>query len=445
VAAPQSDGDCRQPGGGSPTCQPATLTINDVYQGIEAYVRHGEARYIQVMEQVEKTQRRVGAIRGWGSVNPIIGRGTVHVRRVIGRVPIEADGSAYFTAPALKSISFDVLDTQGKLLARMGSDMHVMPGEQRGCIGCHENRGPPAAPHYPNASPLAMRRGPSIPEPPDWGTDGIIDFARVVQPVLDRHCVKCHSGPVPQGMVDLTGDKTRFFSLAYDNLIDRGLVDFFQPMDADIDDTTPRSVGSLFSRLSAYIETDKHYGPPLPLGERQRIYCWIDANVPYYGTYHYHPAWRPTAGSRDGWDLDNPHGWFRRVLLPVFNRRCMDCHWRTTFAQLTYDSPSIQVTSRIWTDRGLTDDTAYNNPLVHLLGPELRINLSHAEHSLLLSAPLAKEAGGFGVCRSAQDHAPVFKDRNDPDYQALLTAIRQGSAMMVVRYGQRRRLSREPR
>ena len=42
-------------------------------------------RTIQIMEQVEKTQQRVGTVRGWGTINPIIGRGTVHVKRVIGR------------------------------------------------------------------------------------------------------------------------------------------------------------------------------------------------------------------------------------------------------------------------------------------------------------------------------------------------------------------------
>ena len=176
---------------------PAAVTIDDVYQGLERRVRRGEARYLQVMEQVEKNRQRTGAPRGWCSgINPIIGRGTVHVKRVIGRVPLDADGSAWFTVPPLKSVSFDVLDAQGKLLARMGSDMHLMPGEHRGCIGCHENRDVPAtATRYTHRAPLAMRHGPSTPEQPAWGTAGIIDFPRVVQPVLDKYCVKCHSGP----------------------------------------------------------------------------------------------------------------------------------------------------------------------------------------------------------------------------------------------------------
>jgi hypothetical protein len=409
--------------------EPATVSIDNVYQGIEAYVRPGEARYIQVMEQLEKTQQRVGAPRGWGTINPIIGRGTVHVRRVIGRVPIEADGSAHFTVPPLKSVSFDVLDAEGRMLVRMDSDMHLMPGEQRGCIGCHENRDRPWTPAYPQGASLAMRRAASLPEQPDWATAGIIDFPRVVQPVLDRYCVRCHHGPTPDGAVDLTGDKTRFFSVAYDNLIERGLVEYHAPQGSDNDRTTPRTVGSIASRLREFIETDKHYGPPLPLADRQRIYAWIDANVPYYGTYEHHPAWRPTAGSRDGWDLENPHGWFRRELVPVFDRRCLDCHRRTAACQRSYDSKLVEVTSRIWTERGLADDAVLSSPLVQRVGPELRINLSRPEHSLLLTAPLAKESGGLGLCRAA-GNVPVFRDWTDPDYRALLAAIEEGAEVM---------------
>ena len=76
------------------------------------------------------------------------------------QVPIRADGSAFFTVPALKSVSFDVLDAQGKMLARMGSDMHLMPGEHRGCIGCHENRQQPGGPQRSEVLP------PCFPLPP---------------------------------------------------------------------------------------------------------------------------------------------------------------------------------------------------------------------------------------------------------------------------------------
>ena len=383
------------------------------------------------MEQVQKSRRRVGLWTAWGTVNPIVSRGTIHVRRVIGRVPIEADGSAHFTVPALRNISLDVLNGEGKLLMRMGSDMHLMPGENRGCIGCHESRAVPWTPSDAPRSPLALLHVPVAPQRPDWGTDGIVDFPKVVQPVLDKYCINCHSGPAPKGAIDLSGDKTRFFSVAYDNLIDRGLVDFFQSQAVDVDDTSPKMNGSLFSRLCEYIDTEKHYGQKIPPADRERIYCWIDANVPYYGTYAGNPARWHTAGSRDCWDLDNNRGWFQSQIMPVFTRRCLGCHERKATIQDTTFCYSDRVTSRFWADRGLTDHSA-SQPLHHLMGPELRINLTHPEHSLLLTAPLAAGAGGLGLCRAKSGTPFIFTDTTDPDYRALLAAIRQGRRELIA-------------
>ncbi|MBL7008423.1 MAG: hypothetical protein ISR76_05455, partial [Planctomycetes bacterium] len=47
----------------------------------------------------------------------------------------------------------------------------------------------------------------------------------------------------------------------------------------------------------------------------------------------------------------------------------------------------------------------------------------------LLLAPLAAEAGGYGLCRERFDDpaaapAPVFADRDDPDHRTLLAAVR---------------------
>ena len=80
-------------------------------------------------------------------------------------------------------------------------------------------------------------------------------------------------------------------------------------------------------------------------------------------------------------------------------------------------------------------------PLVHTLGhlrdirarvgyfkfgcarpPQSLCNLSRPEKSLLLRAPLAKEAGGLGLCP-----ARAFGGVDDPDYRSVLEAIRVAS------------------
>ena len=59
---------------------------------------------------------------------------------VLGTVPVEADGSAYFEAPVGKEIYFQALDEQGLAIQSMRSGTYVHPGEQLSCRGCHEPR-----------------------------------------------------------------------------------------------------------------------------------------------------------------------------------------------------------------------------------------------------------------------------------------------------------------
>ena len=215
----------RKPGG-----EFGTLYVQNVYQmddvtgGKGPRLETGEVKSLAIMENIYKSDLSTEPV--WGG-KPLVGRGTMHVRRLIGTVPVEADGSAYFIAPALRSISFNALDSQGRMLMRMGSDMHIMPGEHRGCVGCHDRR--QASSPVASIKTISLQRAPSVPQQPDWATNGIIDFVKIVQPVLDKHCVECHSGPTPDGAVDLSGDKTRFFNMAYEHLLERELVNSVVP------------------------------------------------------------------------------------------------------------------------------------------------------------------------------------------------------------------------
>ena len=270
-----------------------------------------------------------------------------------------------------------------------------------------------------------MRAAPGEPpEPPDWGTGGItVQFPRVCA-TRARQVLRAPPQRPQAGRYGRSDGRQ-------DPLLQRRLRQPDRPRtgrllpDAKCRSRSHHAADGRFAvePLAPLHRDHGHYGPPLPPADRQRIYAWIDANVPYYGTYEHHPAWRPACGSRDGWDMENPHGWLAPRLAPVFQRRCVECHRRTVYGQAAYNSKRVEVTSRIWTDRGLTDDMAFTSPLAFLIAPEFRINLSRPEHSLLLTAPLAKEAGGFGLCRMA-DESPVFRGRTDPDYQALLAAIR---------------------
>jgi len=283
--------------------------------------------------------------------------------------------------------------------------------------------------------PLALRRGPSRPEYPPWTDNGILDFNRVVQPVLDEYCIECHRGPRPEGAVDLTGDKTHFFSMAYDQLLDRGLVHYVPTAGTDHAEGSAKSRGALVSRIRKYLETD-HSDRVVPLEDRRRIYAWIDANVPYYGTYKVTD--RRVAGGRDRWYVGDPKGWFHKEFLPVFNRRCMPCHQRYVIPQTYNYNPGgdgrILVSSRLWTETALGQFQLGHGRIswTGQIGPDHRINLTHPELSQMLTAPLAKQAGGLGLCQGAENLPQPFADKSDPDYQAMLRALKQGHKRLMA-------------
>jgi len=55
----------------------------------------------------------------------------------------------------------------------------------------------------------------------------------------------------------------------------------------------------------------------------------------------------------------------------------------------------------------------------------LLYNLSRPAKSLVLLAPLGREAGGYGLCRGKNAQGKdIFSSAGDPDYQTLLTAMR---------------------
>ena len=114
----------------------------------------------------------------------------------LGTVPIADDGSVNFLAPAGKVLYFQLLDDQYNELQRMRSVVQLQPGEQRSCIGCHDNRhaSPPAH------SGLALNQPARELDPPPWGTEAF-DYQQVVQPVLNVHCVRCHDGRKRDGPI----------------------------------------------------------------------------------------------------------------------------------------------------------------------------------------------------------------------------------------------------
>ena len=284
--------------------------MQDVYNGLGPYVKRGEIKRICVVE--EKPRDALGGPRRcqFGVMNVTVSCGATYATRVVwGFADVADDGSAYFQVPAEKPVFFLALDEQGRAVQRMRSYTHLMPGEVQGCVGCHATRNPVT----PSLKPTLriFRRPPQTLEPPPWGGPVGFDYATIVQPVLDQHCVACHRGADAAADVRLTGERTPFFSTSYDTLamgrkpapwhrfvgknalIENPYTDWisgFHGVESNILDIEPRRWGSPRSVLadlvlSGHPDRDGQTRVRLSRQEKQRILTWIDLNVPFYGSF----------------------------------------------------------------------------------------------------------------------------------------------------------------
>ncbi len=73
---------------------------------------------------------------------------------VLGDAPVESDGSFYVAIPADQAVRFELLDSSGRSVKAQESWIWARPGEQHGCVGCHDDRS--RAPD--NRWPLALKR-----------------------------------------------------------------------------------------------------------------------------------------------------------------------------------------------------------------------------------------------------------------------------------------------
>lgn len=167
----------------------------DVYQNAPEELR-GKAKFLRVLSIDDKTYTYWHK-RPYLSTGPVVSAvQSDGVKRVMGTVPIEKDGSVAFNAPAGTSLHFQLLDGDYRALQTMRSFASVMPGERRGCLGCHELHSTSPENEVMGrgmAMAMAMRKPPREITPPPWGRD-TVSYLRYVRPVLDKYCGKCHQG-----------------------------------------------------------------------------------------------------------------------------------------------------------------------------------------------------------------------------------------------------------
>jgi len=251
----------------------ATLYVSDIYAGDGLKrVARGAVKKLRLFSFDYGYHRLAN--------HTYIGReGPWDVHRIMGTVDVEPDGSATFHVPANTPIALQPLDEEGKALQLMRSWLVGMPGEYLSCVGCHENNrdAPPARPS------MASKKKPQRIQP--WyGPARGFSFRREVQPVLDKYCIGCHNGqPGKKGRrpVDMRDNGGKGFSPGYNVLQahvrrpgPEGDYHMYPPTEYDAD-TSP-----LIQMLKK-----GHNGVKPDREAYERLYTWIDLNVPYYGTW----------------------------------------------------------------------------------------------------------------------------------------------------------------
>jgi hypothetical protein len=387
------------------------LVLEDVYAGrrMEGVVR-GEIKRLLILETLPKP------INDSGKMPPISYGGTYMLERILGTVPVEPDGSACLEVPAMRPLFFVALDEQGNSVKRMHSFLTVMPGETTGCVGCHEERTRSA--FNPGSNVVqALRRPPSgIAAVP--GIPEVFDFPRDIQPILDRHCVECHDYDRREGQVILTGDRGPIFSHSYYTLTALGFVS--DGRDRLQTNLPPRSVGTSASPLMKMLD-GSHYEAKLTPREQDRIRYWIESAAAYPGTYAALGTGMIGGFPKSQLDTSDRPWQSSIAAAEAIRRRCDGCHDR-----------SMPIPKYLSDNLGLVLSNPDFDDVRVRFSRHLLFNLSRPEKSLILLAPLAREAGGLGLCRRRGRQgepdvaADVFADASDVDYQRILALCRDG-------------------
>jgi len=220
-------------------------------------------------------------------------------KQVLGTVPVEADGSAFFRAPAGVPLAFQALDERGRALQVMRSLTYLQAGERAACIGCHEPR--TTAPRA-GGRPLALAREPSAIAPAPDGAKPL-SYPLLVQPVLDRACVRCHGGEKTEGGIVLTGAPEGRYTASYNALAPRVSFSAWGGKDGDfrVVNCEPLSAPGFFGAAGSSLMKlldGAHGGVALEGEDLERLVTWMDANALFYGTFDPEEQRRQQRGER---------------------------------------------------------------------------------------------------------------------------------------------------
>ena len=333
-----------------------TFLIQNVYDCVEPLIP-GSIKRLRVVRMIEQPTASVPE-RSW--VSQEITKG------VVGTVPVEEDGSVAFRAPAQEPLLFQLLDENNMAVFSMRSQVYLQPGEVMSCAGCHEPRGSLAYGGQRLAPSEVKELVPSV--GPRYA--GGFSYARSVQPVLDRYCIRCHGVKRNAGDLNLLGTPKGQFSQSYEALVTRPGWVSLAHRNEQTDISKIMDYGSHAGKLARFLLNEHHRKAPIDPDSFTRIAEWLDLNGQYYGDYSFS---RP--------ERRKPSDEGVAALREHVKSACNECH------------------------EGMSEQ-----PL------EALVNVAIPEESRVLMSPLAESEGGWEQCRGL-----TWLSREDASY-ALMKA-----------------------
>jgi len=255
---------------------------------------------------------------------------------------------------------------------------YLQPGERQGCVGCHESRAfsghGPAGPPRREVLELIPPVGPRY--------AGGVSFARTVQPILDRYCIRCHGLDGAAGGVNLLGTMPESISptpakliasTAYATLMGRGGLVSVAHRNRETYYSKPKDYFSHAGRLAGMLLSGHKGRAKLDSESFRRIVQWLDVNAPFNGDYSWNKA---------EWLIPAPPG-----------LGALRDHVRATFGAKLAAQPFAAL-----------------------------VNTALPDESRILRAPLAVEAGGWGQLQ------PRWSSTRDDGYRKMRDLVRAAIA-----------------
>ena len=249
----------------------ATIFIQDIYEGEGLRgIPRGTVKSLR-LHAYEYAYVNTKSDHNWHGI-----QSGWDIKRLLGTVPVEEDGSAIFKVPANTPISIQPIDKDGVAVQWMRSWLTGQPGEVVSCIGCHEDQNQIPIPKRVMASQKDAHKL----TPPEGGTRSFT-FDLEVQPILDRACIACHNG---DKAFDLRGGKKDKlgYGTSYLNLhpyVHR------QGGEGDMVVLQPYEYHPNTSELVRMLKKG-HYNVQLTDAEWRKLYNWIDYNAPDKGYFN---------------------------------------------------------------------------------------------------------------------------------------------------------------